>query len=166
MSEVIGPMYTMFLNDSMYAMAWYFGQICTNYRWWQKPKFILYLRRYWGCLKTKAKQVPFTDQDDLDENVKAENKRCREGDENLSAVRIADLVKQYGHSFKAVNGLCLSMEYGQIFALLGHNGAGKTTSIRMMTGFENVTSGEADVAGYDVSSRTQEVRDRIFMPTT
>ena len=53
------------------------------------------------------------------------------------------------------------MEYGQIFALLGHNGAGKTTSIRMMTGLENVTSGEADVAGYDVSSRTQEVRDRI-----
>ena len=137
-------------------LAWYFGQICTSTGGGRSQSlYFICDPRYWGCLKTKAKQVPFTDQDDLDENVKAENKRCREGDENLSAVRIADLVKQYGHSFKAVNGLCLSMEYGQIFALLGHNGAGKTTSIRMMTGLENVTSGEADVAGYDVSSRTQ-----------
>jgi ABC-type multidrug transport system ATPase subunit len=160
MSEVIGPMYTMFFICML--LAWYFGQICTSTGGGRSQSlYFICDPRYWGCLKTKAKQVPFTDQDDLDENVKAENKRCREGDENLSAVRIADLVKQYGHSFKAVNGLCLSMEYGQIFALLGHNGAGKTTSIRMMTGLENVTSGEADVAGYDVSSRTQEVRDRI-----
>ena len=160
MSEVIGPMYTMFFVCML--LAWYFGQICTSTGGGRSQSlYFICDPRYWGCLKTKAKQVPFTDQDDLDENVKAENKRCREGDENLSAVRIADLVKQYGHSFKAVNGLCLSMEYGQIFALLGHNGAGKTTSIRMMTGLENVTSGEADVAGYDVSSRTQEVRDRI-----
>ena len=37
--------------------------------------------------------------------MKLENKRCREGDKNLSAVRVADLVKQYGRDFKAVNGM-------------------------------------------------------------
>ena len=79
----------------------------------------------------------------------------------MSAVRVADLVKQYGRDFKAVNGMCISMEYGQIFALLGHNGAGKTTSNWMMTGLENISSGEVDIAGFDVSTCTQEVRDRI-----
>jgi len=161
MSEVVGPMYSMFFIS--FFLAWYFGQICTNTGGGRALKFYFVCDpRYWGCLRgTKSVKVAFNDGDDLDENVKLENERCRNGDENLSAVRIANLIKQYGNNFKAVNGLCLSMEYGQIFALLGHNGAGKTTSIRMMTGLENVTSGEADVAGYDVSTRTQEVRDRI-----
>ena len=63
-------------------LAWYFGQICTSVGGGRSQSlYFICDPRYWGCLKTKAKQVPFTDQDDLDENVKAENKRCREGDE-------------------------------------------------------------------------------------
>ena len=160
MSEVMGPMYTMFFLSI--CLSWYFGQVCSSAGSGRRKSFYFPCDpRYWGCLKRKTKKETFSDQDDTDPSVKLENKRCREGDKNLSAVRVADLVKQYGRDFKAVNGMCISMEYGQIFALLGHNGAGKTTSIRMMTGLENISSGEADIAGFDVSTCTQEVRDRI-----
>ena len=42
------------------------------------------------------------------------------------------------------------MYTGQIFCLLGHNGAGKTTSISMLTGLLEMTSGQASAYGYDV----------------
>ena len=48
--------------------------------------------------------------------------------------------------------------YVQIFALLGHNGAGKTTAIRMMSGMTGMTAGSVDVAGYSVSHQTSKVR--------
>jgi ATP-binding cassette subfamily A (ABC1) protein 3 len=48
-------------------------------------------------------------------------------------LRIQGLKKNFG-DFKAVNGVNLNLYKGQIFALLGHNGAGKSTTISMLTG--------------------------------
>jgi ABC-2 type transport system ATP-binding protein len=49
------------------------------------------------------------------------------------------------------------MPHDQIFALLGHNGAGKTTAIKMMSGMTGMTAGSVDVAGYSVSHQTSKV---------
>lgn len=49
-------------------------------------------------------------------------------------LKIQDLKKVYPNGFSAVNGINLKMYNGQIFALLGHNGAGKSTTISMLTG--------------------------------
>ena len=52
-------------------LAWYFGQICTSTGGGRSQSlYFICDPRYWGCLKTKAKQVPFTDQDDLDEMMR------------------------------------------------------------------------------------------------
>ncbi len=68
-----------------------------------------------------------------------------------------DLSKQFG-DFWAVDGVTLSVQPGQILALLGQNGAGKTTTVRMLTALLNPTRGSARVAGYDVARQGGQVR--------
>lgn len=65
-------------------------------------------------------------------------------------LRVQDLVKVFQNGFRAVDGVNVRMYEGQIFALLGHNGAGKTTMISMLTGMLKPTEGLANVYGYDV----------------
>jgi ABC-2 type transport system ATP-binding protein len=62
---------------------------------------------------------------------------------------------------KAVRGLDLEVQKGELVALLGPNGAGKSTTLRMLTTLIPPTSGEAEVAGYDVTSSQRQVRNRI-----
>lgn len=77
-----------------------------------------------------------------------------------SAVRTQRLRKTFG-AHTAVNDLDLNIERGEVFGLLGPNGSGKTTTIRMLCGLVEPTSGSADVAGIDVTERPEEVRRRI-----
>ncbi|MBC7879681.1 MAG: ABC transporter ATP-binding protein [Anaerolineales bacterium] len=75
-----------------------------------------------------------------------------------------DLSKQF-HDFMAVDGVDLSVESGQILALLGQNGAGKTTTVRMLTALLNPTRGWARVAGYDVVKNGHDVRASVGVLT-
>jgi ABC-2 type transport system ATP-binding protein len=61
----------------------------------------------------------------------------------------------------AVEGLDLEVRGGEVFGLLGPNGSGKTTTIRMLTGLLQPTAGGATVAGIDVVKSPEQVRRRI-----
>ena len=61
----------------------------------------------------------------------------------------------------AVEGLDLEVPRGQVFGLLGPNGSGKTTTIRMLTGLMEPTAGSASVVGIDVVKFPEQVRKRI-----
>lgn len=61
----------------------------------------------------------------------------------------------------ALDGLNLVVHRGEIFGLLGANGSGKTTTIRMLCGLLAPTSGDARVVGYDVVRDPEKVRQRI-----
>ena len=76
-----------------------------------------------------------------------------------------DLSKQFNNDFWAVDGVTLSVQPGQILALLGQNGAGKTTTVRMLTSLLTPTRGWARVAGYDVTKNPQEVRSNVGVLT-
>jgi len=76
------------------------------------------------------------------------------------AVEVQDLTKRFG-DFTAVDAVTFTVEPGEIFGFLGPNGAGKTTTIRMLTGLLEPTSGEACVAGLDVRTQTEAVKQRI-----
>lgn len=67
---------------------------------------------------------------------------------------------RFGH-LTAVDRVDLQVPYGVIFGLLGANGAGKTSIIKMLTTLLPPTSGSATVAGYDISTSPHEVRKRI-----
>jgi len=61
----------------------------------------------------------------------------------------------------AVDHLDLSIAKGEIFGLVGPDGAGKTTTLRLLCGLLDPTEGSAQVAGYDSAQQAQAVRDRI-----
>jgi len=71
------------------------------------------------------------------------------------------LTKIYKKPVKAVDDISFSVEEGELFGFIGPNGAGKTTTIRMLTTLATITSGKANVAGYDVASRPAAVREAI-----
>ena len=75
-------------------------------------------------------------------------------------VRVTDLAKHYG-SVKALDGISFEAQAGEVFGLLGHNGAGKSTTLRVLTGRARPTSGQAEVLGYDLPSELERVRAKI-----
>ncbi|MBW3640031.1 MAG: ATP-binding cassette domain-containing protein [Actinobacteria bacterium] len=75
-------------------------------------------------------------------------------------IRASGLVKRYG-SVTALDGLDLTVPEGTILGLLGPNGAGKTTAVRILTTLLDADEGTAQVAGIDVRTDPQRVRERI-----
>ncbi|HVT58311.1 MAG TPA: ABC transporter ATP-binding protein [Thermoanaerobaculia bacterium] len=75
-------------------------------------------------------------------------------------IEVRDLVKRFG-GFTAVDALSLTVNEGEVFGLLGSNGAGKSTAIRMLCGLLSPTSGSARVLGFDVAADPEEVKRRI-----
>lgn len=76
------------------------------------------------------------------------------------AVQVRELTRKFG-DFTAVDGVSFDVHQGEIFGFLGPNGAGKTTTIKMLIGLLPPTSGEASVAGLDVTRGGPELRQRI-----
>ena len=75
-------------------------------------------------------------------------------------IHTKDLTKKFG-DFTAVNRITFDVGKGEIFGFLGANGAGKTTAMRMLNGLLHPTSGEANVAGYDVYKQADEIKKNI-----
>ena len=76
------------------------------------------------------------------------------------SVVVENLVKRFG-DFVAVDNLNLRVRKGEVFGFLGPNGAGKSTTIRMLCGLLKPSSGRAQVAGFDVGRKPEEVRQHI-----
>ncbi len=74
-------------------------------------------------------------------------------------LKIEDLRKTFSGGFRAVQGVNVKMYNGQIFTLLGHNGAGKSTVISMLTGLLNKSQGNARCFNVDMFEQMDEVRE-------
>nr|WP_295928070.1 ABC transporter ATP-binding protein [uncultured Dyadobacter sp.] len=70
------------------------------------------------------------------------------------------LTKRFG-DFTATNEITFDVSRGEIFGFLGANGAGKTTAMRMLCGLSAPTSGKASIAGYDVYTQTESIKQNI-----
>ncbi len=81
-----------------------------------------------------------------------------------AVIETTGLTKRYGTTI-AVNGLNLSLQKGEVFGMLGPNGSGKTTTILMLLGLTEPTSGKVRVLGLDPSRRPLQVKSRIgYLP--
>ncbi len=81
-------------------------------------------------------------------------------------IEVEHLAKKYG-DYTAVSDVSFTAQRGDVVGFLGPNGAGKTTSIRMLVTYLPVTSGRARIAGFDVTTQSDEVRRRIgYLPET
>jgi ABC-2 type transport system ATP-binding protein len=78
----------------------------------------------------------------------------------MNAIEVRHLTRRFG-AFVAVNDLSFDVGQGEIFGFLGSNGAGKSTTIRMLCGLLRPTSGSATVGGTDVGRDPEAVKLRI-----
>jgi len=79
---------------------------------------------------------------------------------NDYAVQTENLGKRFG-KFEAVKNLNLAVPEGEIFGFLGANGAGKTTAIRMLCGLLLPSSGAGKVAGFDILTENEKIKQHI-----
>jgi len=80
--------------------------------------------------------------------------------ERQNEIVITELVKKFG-DISAVDGLNLEIRRGEMFGFLGPNGAGKTTTISMLSGLLALTSGSAQIGGFDISTESHKVKELI-----
>jgi len=81
-------------------------------------------------------------------------------------IEVRDLTKKYGDRV-AVDAISFSVKQGEILGFLGQNGAGKSTTMKMLTCFMSSTSGTASIAGFDVFENPHEVKKKIgYLPET
>src|SRR5690349_19739770 len=86
--------------------------------------------------------------------------RARWASRVMAAIVVKELTRRFG-DFVAVDHLTFEVREGEIFGFLGANGAGKSTTIRMLCGLLAPTSGDAIVGGVDVSRDPEGVKRRI-----
>ena len=79
---------------------------------------------------------------------------------DMNAITVRNLTRRFG-DFVAVDRLTFDVGQGEIFGFLGSNGAGKSTTIRMLCGLLRPTSGTATVGGVDVGQNPEAVKRRI-----
>ncbi len=82
----------------------------------------------------------------------------------MEAIVIKSLTKKY-KDFTAVDALDLTIGKGELFGLLGVNGAGKTTTIKMLSCLSKATSGTAEIMGFDIAQKPDEVKKAISIST-
>ncbi len=78
----------------------------------------------------------------------------------MDVIRTVDLTKSFG-SLNAVNRITLSVAEGEIFGLVGPDGAGKTTTLRLLTSIMEPTSGKASIDGHDTVKEAETVKTKI-----
>lgn len=78
----------------------------------------------------------------------------------MNAIELHSVSKRFDEHL-AVDGISLEVKRGEMFALVGPDGAGKTTTIRMLCGIVQPTSGTLSVCGFDVQKQPAEVKKRI-----
>ena len=75
-------------------------------------------------------------------------------------IAASGLVKSFGRR-RAVDGISLDVRAGEIYGLVGSDGAGKTTTIRMLVGALKADAGTCSIAGYDLAAKTESARAQI-----
>eukprot|EP00522_Entomoneis_paludosa_P003197 CAMPEP_0172465378 /NCGR_PEP_ID=MMETSP1065-20121228/53328_1 /TAXON_ID=265537 /ORGANISM="Amphiprora paludosa, Strain CCMP125" /LENGTH=1924 /DNA_ID=CAMNT_0013221897 /DNA_START=90 /DNA_END=5865 /DNA_ORIENTATION=+ len=142
-------------------VGWYLARVLRPDYGQALPFYFPFTSSYW-CPSTGRSGSGASSDIEYDADVPVEpvSDNLKRQSEEGKCIDVRNLQKNFGDKV-AVNDLSLSMYSGQITALLGHNGAGKTTTIGMLTGALAPSSGTAIVAGKDVRTQLDEIREDI-----
>uniref|UniRef100_A0ABM5EM12 Phospholipid-transporting ATPase ABCA1-like isoform X1 n=1 Tax=Pogona vitticeps TaxID=103695 RepID=A0ABM5EM12_9SAUR len=148
----VSPLSWNVAGKNMFAMA-IEGVIFFSFTLLAQYKFFIRLRPF---------TVKLTPLGPEDEDVAKERKRVTSGIPRGDILVLQNLTKVYRRSKKpAVDRLCLGVPAGECFGLLGVNGAGKTSTFKMLTGDSEVTSGKAFLKGHSILKDLQEVHQNM-----
>ena len=97
--------------------------------------------------------------------VNALKKKQQASIENFTGsdmIKISNFSKKYGASkYYAVDDFSLTVKGGEVFGFLGHNGAGKSTTIKSLVGIQSITEGEMEICGYNIKTHPLEAKLNI-----
>ncbi|XP_037086261.1 ATP-binding cassette sub-family A member 7-like [Pollicipes pollicipes] len=115
-----------------------------------------------GCRRRQLMGLTGGVTDDMDEDVFRERQRVLSGRADKDILRLFNLTKVYKKGrLPAVNHLCLGVRKGECFGLLGVNGAGKTSTFKMLTGDTTINHGDAFICGHSVIDEPIRVRQKL-----
>nr|KAJ3419409.1 ATP-binding cassette sub- A member 1 [Polyrhizophydium stewartii] len=180
---VVQAWYLLIMDCFVYGLLlWYFDNVIPNEFGMSFPPWFFLTPNYWGFETSSAKstnrrewqkrntsgKVMIPLEGDEDSDVVAARERALDP-EYFPALKIVNLRKVYHNSMFfaskldkiAVRNSCFTVEEGKLLALLGQNGAGKSTTISMLSGLTPATSGDALI--YDLSVRYNIQRIRKIM---
>ncbi|KAI8820139.1 uncharacterized protein EV422DRAFT_531784 [Fimicolochytrium jonesii] len=169
----------LLMNILFYGvLTWYFDSVIPDEFGWTRPPWFFLTPSYWGVTGRRGKQqdpvawlkrqkgAKVRDTVEGEPRDVAEERRRALDDAYHPALQIVNLRKVYQNGwFKsktdkvAVRNLCLTFEEGKLLALLGQNGAGKSTSMNILTGLTPPTSGDALMYGFSVRDQTPDIRE-------
>jgi ATP-binding cassette subfamily A (ABC1) protein 3 len=165
----VGAMSWMLLLDSLWMLGigWYLQQIVPQEFGVQKPWNFLFKPEYRLDVKPRHNNrlrfetVGYSGQNDTEPNVEKPTQELQVKERNGECIQVCGLRKVFSTEDGekvAVNNLSVTMYAGQITALLGHNGAGKSTTISMLTGLYPPTKGTAYIYGKTITEDMDLVR--------
>ena len=153
-----------------FVLGWYFGQVWPSEFGVRRKPWFLCTKRYWVTAEPKADRagsllenlVAPGDSDNVVLEEVGDDLRSKEANHRCLKVRGLYMRFDTPDGVKtAVNNLNLTMYEGEIFCLLGHNGAGKSTTISMLTGLISPSDGEATIFGKDIGVSMDELRQSM-----
>ncbi|XP_076009720.1 phospholipid-transporting ATPase ABCA1 [Genypterus blacodes] len=148
--QTLHPLQWDFVGKNLFAMA-VEGFIFFTFTILLQYKFFIHCRPWWAQRET----LPLGPED---EDVSRERERVKGGKAQADILTMTDLSKVYRAGRKpAVDSLCLGIPRGECFGLLGVNGAGKTSTFRMLTGDTPITYGEAFINHHSVLTEMERV---------
>jgi ABC-type multidrug transport system fused ATPase/permease subunit len=149
----------------MGVLAWYLANVLPSEFGLQRPWYFVILPSYWlSCFRSKTVVESYEKVSSNDVPVEAVTPDLAAQVTNNRCVDIRGLYKVFNTNSGvkvAVDGLNLTMYSGQITALLGHNGAGKSTAISMLTGLIPVDGGTAIIEGHSISTDMELIRQNL-----
>ncbi|XP_074850709.1 phospholipid-transporting ATPase ABCA1 isoform X1 [Carettochelys insculpta] len=151
-NRFVSPLSWDLVGRNLFAMAvegvvFFLITVLIQYRFFIKPRPV------------SAKLPPVTDED---EDVTRERQRIISGGGQSDILEIKELTKIYRMKRKpAVDRICVGIPPGECFGLLGVNGAGKSSTFKMLTGDTDVTGGEAFLKGNSILSNIQGVHQNM-----
>ncbi|KAJ6657074.1 hypothetical protein lerEdw1_002819 [Lerista edwardsae] len=151
-NRFVSPLSWNLVGRNLFAMAvegvvFFLITVLIQYRFFIKPRPVY------------AKLPPVNDED---EDVNRERQRIISGGGQSDILEIKELTKIYRRKRKpAVDRICIGIPPGECLGLLGVNGAGKSSTFKMLTGDTDVTRGDAFLKGYSILSHIQDVHQNM-----
>jgi ABC-2 type transport system ATP-binding protein len=144
-----------------YQLIFYFSFIFLMFMSWYLYDAYFTFSDNQRKLKAKQKQMHL-DELRLHEllNGRSQNEPINLG--GIDMIKISHFSKKYGNSsVYAVNDFSLEVHKGEVFGFLGHNGAGKSTTIKSLVGIQSITEGEMEICGYSIKTQPLEAKLQI-----
>eukprot|EP01091_Cochliopodium_minus_P007664 TRINITY_DN17556_c0_g1_i1.p1 TRINITY_DN17556_c0_g1~~TRINITY_DN17556_c0_g1_i1.p1 ORF type:complete len:456 (-),score=137.87 TRINITY_DN17556_c0_g1_i1:63-1430(-) len=138
----------------LYAfLAWYLSNIFPGEYGTSKPFYFLFQKSFWFPPQENAEKLPLLQrQEPLGSGIEVQS-LSKTYQKNFFCKSSSDVI--------ALDELSLNIEKNQIFGLLGHNGAGKSTTIGILTGLFPPSSGKAFVNGLSIKTQMDQIRESL-----